>query len=91
MASVKLYGGLVQVAGGEKTTEVYSITVSSILDELISKYGDGFKNRILDSNGNPASFVRIFVNNKDIRFLKNLDTTVAEKDTIILMPAIGGG
>lgn len=91
MPKVKLYGGLVQIAGGEKQPEVSSTTVSTILDELISKYGEAFKDRVLDANGGPANFVRIFVNDKDIRFLQKLDTQVSPDDTVILMPAIGGG
>tara|TARA_B100000949_G_scaffold230801_2_gene241868 strand:+ start:359 stop:658 length:300 start_codon:yes stop_codon:yes gene_type:complete len=91
MPRVKLYGGLIQVAGGEKQVDVASSTVYSIINELISKYGEKFKGRVLDNEGAPANFVRIYVNNKDIRHLQGLETQVSKDDLVILMPAIGGG
>lgn len=91
MPKVKLYGGLVQAAKGKKETEVESTVLSAVIDELVNLYGADFKQKILDPKGNLANFVRIFVNDKDIRFLQNLDTKLTETDVIILMPAIGGG
>ncbi len=91
MPKVKLYGGLVQAAKGKKETEVESTVLSAVIDELVNRYGADFKQKILDPKGNLANFVRIFVNNKDMRFLQNLDTKLIETDVIIFMPAIGGG
>ena len=85
MPKVKLYGGLVQAAKGKKETEVESTVLSAVIDELVNRYGADFKQKVL------ANFVRIFVNNKDMRFLQKLDTKLTETDVIIFMPAIGGG
>ena len=36
-------------------------------------------------------FVNVYLNDEDIRFLKNLDTPVKEGDEISIIPAIAGG
>ena len=36
-------------------------------------------------------FVNVYLNDEDIRFLKNLDTPVKEGDEISIVPAIAGG
>ena len=36
-------------------------------------------------------FVNVFVGEEDIRFLENLETPVAERDEISIIPAIAGG
>ena len=46
--------------------------------------------RILE-NGDIRRFVNVYVNNEDIRFLEDLDTPVAEKDEVSIIPAIAGG
>ena len=36
-------------------------------------------------------FVNVYLNDEDIRFLKNLETPVKEGDEISIVPAIAGG
>lgn len=36
-------------------------------------------------------FVNVFVNDEDIRFLKNLETPIKDGDEISIVPAIAGG
>jgi len=45
----------------------------------------------LDEEGKLRLFVNIFVNDEDIRFLKELKTPVADGDTITILPAVAGG
>ena len=47
------------------------------------------KDRIHEADGKVRRFASIFVNEEDIRFLKNLQTPISEKISII--PAIPGG
>ena len=65
-------------------------TVSDVLKELVKVYGDKFGQRILDG-GKPRRFVNVYVNGKDIRYLKDVETAVGEGDTVDLIPAVSGG
>jgi adenylyltransferase/sulfurtransferase len=90
-AIVKFFGGIVEVTKGEKKIEVEASSLKELLNNLSLIYGDTFKERILDSNGQPKQFINIFINNKDFRFLKNLDTEIKDGDEVLIIPAIGGG
>ena len=35
--------------------------------------------------------MNVYVNNEDIRFLDDLDTPVADKDDVSIIPAVAGG
>ena len=65
-------------------------TVGDVLKELVKVYGDKFGQRIMDG-GKPRRFVNVYVNGKDIRYLKDLETPVGESDTVDLIPAVSGG
>ena len=89
-AEVRIPSLLQKLVGGAKTVHVEGRTVGQILDHLEAKYPD-FKNRVLDEEGKLRLFVNIFVNDEDIRFLKELETPVADGDTITILPAVAGG
>ncbi|MEM2897057.1 MAG: MoaD family protein [Candidatus Bathyarchaeia archaeon] len=90
-ARVNFFGGIIEATGGEKKIEVEVSNVKELLDDLVSTYGKAFKERILESDGQPKRFINIFINNKDIRFLKNLNTEIKDGDEILIVPAVGGG
>jgi molybdopterin synthase sulfur carrier subunit len=58
---------------------------------------EGFKKRFPDagsrffSGGKASRFINLYLNDEDIRFLQNLDTPVADKDTLSIILAIAGG
>lgn len=89
--NVKFYGPLVEAAKQQKTTEVNALNIRELLTNLADTYGDTFKQRVLDSKGGPQAFVNVFVNNTDIRHLKDLETPLNEGDEVLLLPAVAGG
>ena len=91
MAKVKIFGPLVQLAKGNKEVEVRGLSLKEILEELSSKFGSSFRERILNEKDELQSFIRIFINDKDVRFLGGLNAKVKDDDVILLLPAIGGG
>ena len=66
-------------------------TIKEILEKLISKFGTDFERKILDSPDSLSKYIILGLNGKDIRTLKNLDTSVNHLDEILLLPAIAGG
>lgn len=65
-------------------------TVKEVLEHLEGAY-HGLKERICDEEGNLRRFVNLYLNDEDIRFLKDLDTEVHDGDGLSIVPAIAGG
>jgi len=87
---VTLFGALAKTAG-EKAVEIETSILRDAVDNLIGRYGEKFKNKIYDEKGKVRRFVNIYVNGKDIRFLKHLETQLNDGDNISIIPAVGGG
>ena len=65
-------------------------TVRSLLLELDRRYA-GLLDRICEGRADLRSYVNIYINERDIRSLKGLDTVVGDGDTVFIVPAIAGG
>jgi MoaD family protein len=75
--------------GGERVVEGAGSTVTEVIDRLETDHA-GIKERLVD-NGEARRFVNIYVNDEDIRFTGNLQTPVADGDTVVILPAVAGG
>lgn len=64
--------------------------VSEIINDIEKNY-PGIKERICEADGNLRRFVNIYLNDEDIRFKNNLETTLTENDELSIIPAIAGG
>ena len=47
--------------------------------------------RLCDEQGAIRSFVNLYVNGEDVRFLSGLDTDTKDGDEISIVPAVAGG
>ncbi|HEX6074133.1 MAG TPA: MoaD/ThiS family protein [Micromonosporaceae bacterium] len=65
-------------------------TLRAVLDE-VEKRIPGATAKLLDADGKPHRFVNMYVNGDDIRFSAGVDTPVAERDEVLILPAISGG
>lgn len=79
----KYTGGLKQVKGNGKT-------IRELFDHLDLDY-PGIKAQILTSEGELHRFVNVYLNDEDIRFLQNMDTSLGEGDVVSILPAVAGG
>lgn len=75
--------------GGEKRVSASGDTVGAVIDDLEANYS-GISDRLVD-NGRLHRFVNIYVNDEDVRFSGGLDTSVADGDSITILPAVAGG
>ena len=90
MATVRIPTPLRKLTNGLEEVAATGATIAEILSDL-EKHYPGLKERLFDDKGQVRRFVNIFANDEDIRFLKNLETPVADKDEISIVPAIAGG
>ncbi len=74
----------------EVEMEFEQISVRDMIEELGKKYGEEFKNRLLE-DGQLRRFVNVYVNGEDIRHLNGLDTIVKKGDEVSILPAVSGG
>jgi len=77
-------------AGKQESVEVQGATVGEALTALTAKFGD-LKKHLYTEDGRLRSFVNVYVNDEDIRFLQKDQTGLREGDTISIIPSIAGG
>jgi adenylyltransferase/sulfurtransferase len=70
--------------------EAEGVTVGELLADLTRKHG-GLKAHLYNDQGKLRSFVNIYVNDEDIRYLQKEDTQVAPGDTLSIIPSVAGG
>lgn len=77
-------------AGKQESVEVQGATVGEVLTALTAMFGD-LRKHLYTEEGKLRSFVNVYVNDEDIRFLQKDKTGVREGDTISIIPSIAGG
>ena len=87
---VQIPSPLRPLTGGAGEVEVDATDVASLIDGLESRH-KGLKDRLCDPAGNLRSYVRIFVNDEDVRFLQDKGTPLKPGDSVSIVPAIAGG
>jgi sulfur-carrier protein len=88
--TVRIPTPLRKLTNNEELVEVNSATVGDVITELQTRY-PGIKERLVDEHGEVRRFVNVYVNEEDIRFLKNQQTQLKDGDEISIIPAIAGG
>ena len=77
-------------AGKQESVEVQAATVGEALDSLTSQY-QNLKQHLFGDDGRLRSFVNVYVNDEDIRYLQKDQTRLKEGDTVSIVPPIAGG
>src|SRR5205809_7523847 len=65
-------------------------TVGELLADLTRKH-TGLKAHLYNDQGKLRSFVNVYVNDEDIRYLQKEQTPVAANDTVSIIPSVAGG
>ena len=79
-----------QYTGKQDTVQVTGGTVGEALTELTTRHHD-LRRNIYNDEGKLRSFVNVYLNDEDIRYLSKEATPVKESDTISIVPSIAGG
>ncbi len=70
--------------------DVSGTTVGEALKQLTSKY-EGLKKHLYNDDGKLRSFVNVYVNDEDIRYLQKEATPIKDGDTLSIIPSVAGG
>jgi sulfur-carrier protein len=87
---VRIPTPLRRFTGDRAELSVDAAELSSILDRLFAEF-PGLRSQLMNEDRTLRTFVNIYVNDEDIRFLDGLKTPVAEGDSVSIVPAIAGG
>ena len=90
MARIMIPTPLRQFAEKQDTVEFSGGTVGEVLTALTTKYPD-LKKNLYNDEGKLRSFVNVYLNDEDIRYMSKEATPVAESDTLSIVPSIAGG
>ncbi len=87
---VNIPSALKNYTQGLSVVEISGKNVKEVLQALTLKYPE-LKKNLFQDNGSLRSFVNVFVNDEDLRFLSQLDTPLKEGDELNIIPSIAGG
>ena len=65
-------------------------TVGELLADLTARHA-GLKAHLYNEQGKLRSFVNIYLNDEDIRYLQKEQTPVSAGDTVSIIPSVAGG
>lgn len=77
-------------AGGQKTISVEGQTVGEALNTLTSRYPN-LRQHLFAEDGQLRSFVNVYLNEEDVRYLQKTDTPLKESDKLSIVPSVAGG
>ncbi|HEV2207068.1 MAG TPA: molybdopterin-synthase adenylyltransferase MoeB, partial [Candidatus Acidoferrales bacterium] len=77
-------------AGKQDAVELQASTVGEALTTLTTRYQD-LKRHLYADDGRLRSFVNVYVNDEDIRYLQKDATPLKQGDTVSIVPSIAGG
>ena len=89
-AIIRIPTPLRKITNGESKINIMPGTLDETINLLENQY-PGFKEKICDGNGNLRSFVNIYIDGEDIRFIKGMDTEITQNSDVSIVPAVAGG
>ena len=79
-----------QYAGKRDAVDVEAKTVGEALADLIGQHND-LRKHLFTDEGKLRSFVNIYLNDEDIRYLQKDQTPLHDDDVLSIVPSIAGG
>jgi adenylyltransferase/sulfurtransferase len=89
-ATVQVPTPLRRFTGDAGEVTVPAGTVGEALRSLVEQHPQ-LERHLYGDDGKLRSFVNIFLNDEDVRYLKQEDTAVGDGDTLAIIPSIAGG
>ena len=87
---VRIPTPLRRMTNGKDKVEVESANLNDLVEKLNGEF-PGFKDRLVDEEGELRYFVNIYLNGEDVRFMDGLNTSKSSGDEISIVPAVAGG
>jgi molybdopterin converting factor small subunit len=79
-----------QYAGKQDSIDLEAKTVAEALAALTVRHGD-LRRHLFTEDGKLRSFVNVYLNDEDIRYLQKEQTPLHDNDILSIVPSIAGG
>lgn len=87
---VRIPAPLQKITQNKQEVECNASDIKELITDLERQF-PGIKGRLLDENGKIRRFINFYVNDEDIRFLKQDETPLSDGNEVSIIPAIAGG
>ncbi len=78
------------LVGGAREVEVEASTVGEALGGLVQRHAQ-LRKHLYGEDGRLRSFVNVYLNDEDVRYLNQADTRLGERDVLSIVPSVAGG
>jgi molybdopterin converting factor small subunit len=90
MPTLSIPSPLLSYTDGARSIDLQSADVGSAIHELITRY-PALNGHLFTEDGSLRPYVNLFLNDEDVRYLRGLETELADKDKLSIIPSIAGG
>lgn len=87
---VRIPTPLQKITRNKQEVEADATNIKELILDLEKQF-PGIKERLLDEKGKIRRFINFYVNDEDIRFLKQDETLLLDGSEVSIIPAIAGG
>ncbi len=90
--AVKLFipTALRQYVGQADSIDVEGQTVGEVLNRIAERFPD-LRRHLYNNQGKLRSFINVYLNDEDVRYLQKEETPLKESDEVRIIPSIAGG
>ena len=88
--TVRIPTPLRNVTNGADKAEVEEGALSARMSSLNNQI-PGIRERLCNEDGSLRSFVNVYINGEDVRFLEGLNSETKSGDEVSIVPAVAGG
>jgi molybdopterin synthase sulfur carrier subunit len=81
---------LQQYTESKDTVDLNARTVAEALSELAARY-EGLRKHLFTEAGKLRTFVNVYLNDEDVRFLQREATPLRDNDVLAIVPTVAGG
>jgi len=74
----------------QATVQVAGSSVGEVLQNLVTVHAE-LRNHLFAADGKLRSFVNVYLNDEDIRYLSKEQTPVGANDSVSIVPSVAGG
>jgi len=90
MTKILIPTPLRQYTGKQPTVDVEAGTVAEALSGLTARHPE-LRRHLYTEEGKLRSFVNVYLNDEDVRYLQKEATAIKDGDSISIVPSIAGG
>jgi molybdopterin synthase sulfur carrier subunit len=82
---------VLRILAGVRETQVEASNVEELIEQLVMKFGDKFRQMLLEEDGSLKHFFHVLVNGRHIRLIDGIHTSLEDGDVVAIFPPLGGG